>query len=83
MRKHQPIWEQIKKEGKVAIAADTRLHPRITKAVIKEKNRDVAWNLMQTEAGKKWKLVIDRDDNLITMSLEDISHLLPININSL
>lgn len=44
-RLYQPIWEQLKREGKVSITANRRLHPRIIKAVIKEKWLDLGYKI--------------------------------------
>jgi len=41
MRLYQPIWEQLKKTGQVSVTANRLLHPRILKAVVKEKWLDV------------------------------------------
>ena len=52
MRLYEPIWEQLKnlplkdaKEKGLSITANRRLHPRIIKAVIKEKWKDVGYKL--------------------------------------
>tara|TARA_Y100001963_G_C6460219_1_gene299789 strand:- start:28 stop:276 length:249 start_codon:yes stop_codon:yes gene_type:complete len=70
MRKYQAIWEAIKQEGSVSIAAPTGSHTRIIKAVRKEKVKDLAWKLVALEDGKRYKLKDDIDGKVITFRLE-------------
>ena len=58
MRKYQPIWEAIKKNNTASIVASTNLHPRIIKAVRKEKNLDVGHKLLLSDKGLKSILII-------------------------
>lgn len=44
-RAYQPIWEKLKADGKVSITANRLLHPRIIKAVIKEKWMDIGYKM--------------------------------------
>lgn len=48
MRKYQPAWEKLKKDGKLTIVAPVIVHPRIIKAIIKEKWNDAAFKLCNT-----------------------------------
>jgi hypothetical protein len=45
MRKYEPIWRKLKQTGQVSITANRLLHPRIIKAVIKEKWGDVGYKI--------------------------------------
>ena len=45
MRKYEPIWIKLKKEGSASIAAHPLLHARIIKAVTKEKWKDDGYKL--------------------------------------
>jgi hypothetical protein len=45
MRKYEPIWLKLKREGTAAIAAHPLLHARVIKAVIKEKWLDQGYKL--------------------------------------
>lgn len=45
MRLYQPIWEKLKREGQASITANRVLHPRILKAVIKEKWLDLGYKM--------------------------------------
>lgn len=83
MRKYQPIWELLKLTRTASIAAEPKMHPRIIKAVIKEKYSDAGWKYLQVEEGKKWKLSFKVDSKLIVFKLVDISDQLSINLNNL
>lgn len=45
MRDYTPIWNQLKKDKVVSVAANTKLHSRIVKAVKKEKYMDIGYKL--------------------------------------
>lgn len=45
MRKYESIWIKLKKEKQVSLTANRLLHPRIIKAVIKEKWGDVGYKV--------------------------------------
>ena len=47
MRQYQPLWNRIKEKGVASVAAPKFLHPRIVKAVSKEKWMDTVF---------KWQL---------------------------
>lgn len=85
MRKYQLIWEAVKnsKYQRASVAAELSMHKRIIKAVTKEKSKDLGWKLLMAEQGKKYALMHDSDGKCIMFYLEDISHQLPIDINSL
>ena len=69
MRKYQPIWLAIKKEGTARLAAPLSKHRQIILAVRKEKTGDTPWKLENLEAGKRWKLVEVVEGKVITFSL--------------
>lgn len=71
MRKYQPIWEQIKLHNKVSLAADPSLHDRIIMAVIKEKKKDVGWELLLLEQNKRKRLRSKVEGSMITFILAD------------
>lgn len=48
-RKYQPVWEQIKTLGFCEISAHRAHHPRIRKALRKEKDLDYGYKLHCTE----------------------------------
>lgn len=75
MRQYQPIWERLKEKKEVSIAAPVELHPRIIKAVKKEKYKDTGYKLLQSEANKTMKLYITSCDikGIITFYLQDVS----------
>lgn len=45
MREYEPIWTMLKKHGTVSVTANRLVHPRIVKAVTKEKWLDIAYKL--------------------------------------
>ena len=49
MRKYQPVWEQIKTSGICELSAHRLHHPRIIKAVTKEKDMDILYKLENSE----------------------------------
>ena len=67
--RYQPIWDQLKAEGKCCIVAHPVLHRRIKKAVIKRKNEDLGYKLLLSESCKYAKLSIKSNGNSITFSL--------------
>ena len=44
-RQYFPIWERLKKEKVVSITTNRLMHPRIIKAVIKEKYQDFGYKI--------------------------------------
>lgn len=58
-RKYQPIWEKIKAEGKCELAAPIPYHPRIKKAVLKEKDNDLGFKVLLGEKFKRARLEIE------------------------
>jgi hypothetical protein len=83
LRKHQPIWEQLKLKLSASVAAEPKFHARIIKAVINEKYEDIGWKCLCSEQELKYKLQYTSDNNLVAFKLIDISHTLPINLNNL
>jgi hypothetical protein len=49
LRKYQPIWESLKVSKTVRISAHKSLHPRIKKAVQKEKDIDLLYKFEVSE----------------------------------
>lgn len=45
MREYEPIWNKLKADKVVSITANRLLHPRIIKAVTKEKWKDLGYKL--------------------------------------
>jgi hypothetical protein len=73
MRQYEPIWRQLKTKKVVSITANRALHPRIIKAVIKEKWLDVGYKL---EIEPDWaKLSYTIRHSVITFSLNRIRNL--------
>ncbi len=53
MRKYAPIWNQIKKDSHCSITAHKAFHPRIIKAVIGEKYRDIGYKIICDSQSRK------------------------------
>lgn len=71
MRHYEPIWLAIKKDFKASLKADPKLHARIKKAVMKEKNKDEGFRLLASEQGKGYNLKILITGNIISFSLKE------------
>ena len=71
LRKYEPIWKELKLSGKAALTAKPQLHARIKKAVIKEKDNDLAFKLSASEGGKKYKLSVASNGQVLSFLLED------------
>lgn len=61
-RAYEPIWTRLKDTGKCTVMAPAPLHPRIVKAVIKEKYSDFAWKLSIADQFKKGELSYSSSD---------------------
>lgn len=68
-RRYTAIWTQIKNTGKCSIAAPAALHPRIIKAVLKEKWMDAGYKYELGENSKRAKMYISRKAGVITFTL--------------
>lgn len=56
MRRYQPIWITLKKDGYAKLTAPHQLHRKIKTMVIKEKYTDLAWKLEMSEAEIRMEL---------------------------
>lgn len=85
MRKYQLIWDSVKIDitKPVSLAAEYHMHKRIIKAVTKEKSQDLGWKMLQLDLGMKYALMHSIDGKCIKFYLVDVSHQLPIDINTL
>ena len=79
MRTYQPIWENLKQHKTVTIQANPSAHPRIIKAVSKEKDKDLAYRLLVAESYQRAVMRAKINGNQITFIL-DILPLLPSQI---
>lgn len=46
VRKYEPVWSRIKLMGRCTVEVQPFLVPRVKKAIIKEKNRDAAFKMI-------------------------------------
>jgi hypothetical protein len=70
-RMYQPSWEALKasKTKSIQIVAHSRLHARIYKAVIKEKDMDTVFKLELADDCKRATLSHTSKDNILTISI--------------
>jgi len=68
--RYNPVWEILKKDNTVAIAAMPQLHKRVIKAVLKRKNLDIAFKFSQAELGYRCKIEYQITGNTIIFSLK-------------
>ena len=71
MRKHEPIWIQLKSNIGVPteLMAPTHLHQRILNAVRKEKAKDIEWKFVQLEMRKSYTVSAISEGDKLTLQL--------------
>lgn len=69
MRKYQPIWDELKKNKTASIQAAVELHPRIIKAVSKEKYQDEGYKFLLAEAHKDAVINNRAKEEVLTFTL--------------
>ena len=72
--KYYPIWEKLKKELRCDVAAVPALHARIKKAVVKRKDRDLAFKLYIADQGKYATLISKSEGSVIKFKLLITDH---------
>ena len=80
MRQYEPIWNKLKKTKQARIKAEVCRHATIKKAVIKEKDNDLAYKLELTETKMAAKLEITSEGKILTFKLvvrRPLKHLTP------
>lgn len=78
MRLYQPSWIELKKSNlstkQIRLSAPAKFHPRIYKAIIKEKDMDVVYKLELAEQGKRAKLSRDSKGAVLTINMHITSN---------
>lgn len=69
MRQYQPIWEQIKLNLSCDISAHRAHHLRIIKAVVKEKDMDIAYKMERLDSYSKAILTSKKEGAVIKFTL--------------
>lgn len=72
MRKYQPAWNNLKAlpEGEpLRLAAPPEWHPRILKAIIKEKDMDILFKYTQSELGRKAVISHSKQKGMLVLRL--------------
>lgn len=77
-RKYTPIWKALKEKKVARITAPKVFHRRIIRAVVKEKDLDIAYKFECGETGSKMKLSYSTKDTVITFRISESSLLLRI-----
>jgi len=75
---YQPIWEALKREGKVRLVSNPAIHARLFNAVKKRKNKDLAYKLECADQFKDAKLIRSTDPdhpNILILELKFLHHL--------
>lgn len=67
--KYSPIWENLKRDLEARVVAHPALHRRIIKAVIKRKDEDLGYKVLNAEMYKKAKLSYTIEGNVITFRI--------------
>lgn len=68
-RKYETLWKQLKANNKAAVVAVPAYHKRIIKAVIKEKNVDTGFKLLNSHEGRVAILKYDTEFSRIRFFL--------------
>lgn len=74
MRRYQPLWNAIRTDNKVSIAAPADTHRKIILGVRKEKTKDIGWKLQCLEERKRYKLIDKSEGNMVEFHLEETNH---------
>ncbi len=69
-RKYLPIWKKIKADKKCVISAHPKLFARIVKAVMKEKDQDVAMKIANDLDKLYLKITRDEQNHTVTFELK-------------
>ena len=73
MRKYQLLWNTLKAQHVVTIAAHPKQHGTIKKAVIKEKWLDDGFKYLCSESGNKYYITVQITGNTMQFQLTDKS----------
>jgi hypothetical protein len=72
MRKYYPIWKKLKRDKKAVVVHPAHLHPRLIKAVLKERTMDTGFRLELSESNSYAKVFAESvaEKNLIIFTLK-------------
>lgn len=70
LREYQPVWNKIKETAKCRLEVPPQLVARVKKAVIKEKNMDSAFKLMNDEDQFRLVISYDRKSQVLKFELK-------------
>ena len=67
--RYQEVWNRLKQQGIVEIAAPARHHSRLRKAIIKRKDNDLGYKLQIAENNKRAFLRFKFEQDKVTVTL--------------
>lgn len=83
MRMYESAWNQLKQKKVIRITAAAHLHPRIYKAIRKEKDADTIYKYELSEAGEKAILSSSSSALVLTITLKIHTSLKSLNPSNL
>lgn len=83
MRKYEPAWNQLKKQKILRITAAAHLHPRIYKAIRKEKDLDTIYKYELSESGEKAILSSQSSGLILVIHMRVVTSLKSLNSSNL
>lgn len=83
MRMYESAWTQLKEIKRIRITAAVHLHPRIYKAIRKEKDMDTIYKYELSEAGEKATLSFSSNGMVLTINMKVSTSLKSLNPSNL
>ena len=81
MRKYEPIWNALKVYPyKVELSVPPKLHSRVLRMVMKEKDQDLGFKLLASEKNAKYKISYISEHTKLTITMVNVK---PITVESL
>jgi hypothetical protein len=71
-RHYEGVWKQLKKDKKVILALTPAWHPRVKKAVCKEKHMDYGYKFICDAEGRKSELTFNSNGSQLTITLNEM-----------
>lgn len=69
-RKYQPIWDRIKQNGSCTVEVEPFILARVKKAIIKEKNKDVGFKVLNTHDNFFLEFEYDKEKKRLKTTLK-------------
>lgn len=81
--KYTPLWEALKKDGKVTTAIPIPLQAKVIRGLINLKDRDRIFKLQASEAKKRYKIVYIAESARVRIFLRAYDDLSAISLSDL